>query len=132
MEALRFRLFRLLLLILSFVIFIYKCFDFSSLLAFKVGYELQMKNIFGAMNLPITSSSNIIIVTYMRSGSTLLGEIFKHHPDVFYFYEPFRRIQTRLVKLMINFNRCSLPTRHIFLPMSDLTFKSPHEERKEK
>ncbi|XP_075262694.1 carbohydrate sulfotransferase 5-like [Convolutriloba macropyga] len=32
----------------------------------------------------------IIILTYMRSGSTLLGEVFKQHKDVLYLFEPFR------------------------------------------
>ncbi|XP_070188924.1 carbohydrate sulfotransferase 1-like [Littorina saxatilis] len=30
----------------------------------------------------------LILLTYMRSGSTFTGELFNHHPRVFYFYEP--------------------------------------------
>jgi len=31
---------------------------------------------------------NLIIVSHGRSGSTLTGDIFNHHPSVFYMYEP--------------------------------------------
>ncbi|KAK7096716.1 hypothetical protein V1264_003789 [Littorina saxatilis] len=30
----------------------------------------------------------VILLTYMRSGSTLTGEVFNKHPRVFFFYEP--------------------------------------------
>ena len=30
----------------------------------------------------------ILLYTFMRSGSTLLGDIFASDPDVYYFYEP--------------------------------------------
>ncbi|XP_070178774.1 carbohydrate sulfotransferase 4-like isoform X1 [Littorina saxatilis] len=30
----------------------------------------------------------VIILTYMRSGSTFTGDLFNHHPSVFYLYEP--------------------------------------------
>ncbi|XP_046352055.2 carbohydrate sulfotransferase 5-like [Haliotis rufescens] len=32
--------------------------------------------------------TNLIILTYMRSGSTLTGGMFDQHPDVFYVFEP--------------------------------------------
>ena len=32
----------------------------------------------------------VIILTYGRSGSTLIGEIFKTDPDIIYLFEPFR------------------------------------------
>ncbi|XP_078367587.1 carbohydrate sulfotransferase 1-like [Oculina patagonica] len=35
-----------------------------------------------------TARRNLIIVTHGRSGSTLTGDIFNHHPSVFYMYEP--------------------------------------------
>ena len=34
------------------------------------------------------SRRNIIIVSHGRSGSSLMGDIFNHHPSVFYMYEP--------------------------------------------
>ncbi|XP_031569269.1 carbohydrate sulfotransferase 1-like [Actinia tenebrosa] len=33
--------------------------------------------------------TNLIILSHSRSGSSFLGQIFNHHPDVFYMYEPF-------------------------------------------
>ena len=36
----------------------------------------------------------VIILTYMRSGSSLTGEIMQQHPDSFYVYEPLRMLQT--------------------------------------
>ena len=41
---------------------------------------------------------NLVIVTHGRSGSTLVGDIFNHHPSVFYMYEPLQtaiRVQTK-------------------------------------
>ena len=41
---------------------------------------------------------NLIIVAHGRSGSTLLGEMFNHHPRVFYLFEPLqalKRVYTR-------------------------------------
>ncbi|XP_078363910.1 carbohydrate sulfotransferase 4-like [Oculina patagonica] len=35
-----------------------------------------------------TARRNLIIVSHGRSGSTLTGDIFNHHPSVFYMYEP--------------------------------------------
>lgn len=39
------------------------------------------------------SRKNIIIVSHGRSGSTLMGDIFNHHPSVFYMYEPLQTAQ---------------------------------------
>lgn len=41
----------------------------------------------------------LIVVSHGRSGSTLMGDIFNHHPSVFYMYEPLqsiRRVHTNL------------------------------------
>ena len=46
-----------------------------------------------------TARRNLIIVTHGRSGSTLTGDIFNHHPSVFYMYEPLQtaiRVQKKL------------------------------------
>ena len=45
-----------------------------------------------------TARKNLIIVSHGRSGSTLTGDIFNHHPSVFYMYEPLqtpKRIQEK-------------------------------------
>ena len=36
---------------------------------------------------------NIIIISFPRSGSSFLGEIFNHHPAVFYLFEPLQAVQ---------------------------------------
>ena len=44
---------------------------------------------------------NIVIVSHVRSGSTITGDIFNHHPSVFYLHEPLQtveRISQRLKK----------------------------------
>ena len=33
-------------------------------------------------------TTKLILLTYMRSGSSFAGEIFNNHPEVFYVYEP--------------------------------------------
>lgn len=38
--------------------------------------------------IPIQLKKSIIIVTFMRSGSTFLGELFNVHDDAFYMFEP--------------------------------------------
>lgn len=40
-----------------------------------------------------TARRNLIIVSHGRSGSTLTGDIFNHHPSVFYMYEPLQTAQ---------------------------------------
>ena len=44
---------------------------------------------------------NIVIVSHARSGSTITGDIFNHHPSVFYLHEPLQtveRISKHLIK----------------------------------
>ena len=40
---------------------------------------------------------NIIVIAHGRSGSTIIGDIFNHHPSVFYLHEPLQTVE-RLVK----------------------------------
>lgn len=40
----------------------------------------------------------VLILTYMRSGSTLLGDILQHHPGSFYGFEPLRYIDEDIHK----------------------------------
>ena len=47
--------------------------------------------------LSTTARRNLIIVSHGRSGSTLMGDIFNHHPSVFYMYEPLQTAE-RVVK----------------------------------
>ena len=52
----------------------------------------------------------VIILTYMRSGSSFTGDVFNHHPDVFYVYEPLWSIQKNYAKsLYIPFLNRSAP-----------------------
>ncbi|XP_025084644.1 carbohydrate sulfotransferase 6-like [Pomacea canaliculata] len=48
-------------------------------------------------DVPGTSKADVrlVIATYMRSGSTLVGEFFNIHKQVFYFFEPLWSIQKR-------------------------------------
>ena len=36
---------------------------------------------------------NVLIVAHGRSGTTFAGDIFNHHPDVFYMYEPLQTVE---------------------------------------
>ena len=42
---------------------------------------------------------NLIIVSHGRSGSSLMGDIFNHHPSVFYMYEPLQSPERVMKKL---------------------------------
>ena len=45
---------------------------------------------------------NLIIVSHGRSGSSLMGDIFNHHPSVFYMYEPLQTAQRVMDKSSLN------------------------------
>ena len=49
-----------------------------------------------------TARRSLIIVSHGRSGSTLTGDIFNHHPSVFYMYEPLQTAKRVQNKLKIN------------------------------
>lgn len=77
--------------------------------------QLEFSSLHGAMNqfvsphhlqVELTSTRNfeipihakkakIIILSYPRSGSSFLGDIFNHHPGVFYLFEPLITVQRR-------------------------------------
>lgn len=40
-----------------------------------------------------TTRNNILVVAHGRSGSTFIGDIFNHHPGVFYMYEPLQTVE---------------------------------------
>ena len=56
---------------------------------------------------PTANFTGVMILTYMRSGSSLTGDILQHSPDAFYVYEP-----------MHEFNVDNLP----YTPPVNLTF----------
>lgn len=58
--------------------------------------ELFRQNLSAVMNASedVQNFTAVIILTYMRSGSSLTGEIMQQHPDSFYVYEPLRMLQT--------------------------------------
>lgn len=67
--------------------------DFANLEAVLADSEMEIKDHSN------TARKNLIIVSHGRSGSTLMGDIFNHHPSVFYMYEPLQsvgRVHTKL------------------------------------
>ncbi|ELT95586.1 hypothetical protein CAPTEDRAFT_200452 [Capitella teleta] len=43
-----------------------------------------------------TPSTKVLLMAYMRGGSSLLGEVFNQDPDVFYWYEPLTQFYSSL------------------------------------
>ena len=41
---------------------------------------------------------NVILLTHMSSGSSVVGNIFNLHPDVFYLYEPMRALRRKVYR----------------------------------
>ena len=68
----------------------------------------------GVSSSPIPSeSSEILIVTMFRSGSSFVADLFSHHPGVFYVFEPFllnQRISqnvTVAAEILLDIHNCS-------------------------
>ena len=61
---------------------------------------------------PETQRKNLIIVSHGRSGSTLTGDIFNHHPSVFYMYEPLQSAQ-RVKKNLRNTSYSALVEQYL-------------------
>ena len=40
----------------------------------------------------VRGPTQVLLLTYMRSGSSLVGDILQHMPDAFYVYEPLRML----------------------------------------
>ena len=55
-----------------------------------------------------TARRNLIIVSHGRSGSSLTGDIFNHHPSVFYMYEPLQTAQRVSKKKLTNASYSSI------------------------
>ncbi|XP_072285520.1 carbohydrate sulfotransferase 6-like [Pyxicephalus adspersus] len=84
---------------------------------------------------------HILILSSWRSGSSFLGQIFNHHPDVFYVYEPARMVWVKYPNekasllhypvrdLLRSLYNCDMSPLHDYLPrngryISDLPFWS--------
>lgn len=53
---------------------------------------IHTRNKFESTN-PNKPRLNVIVLTHMSSGSTVVGNMFNLHPDVFYIYEPLHRLR---------------------------------------
>ena len=58
--------------------------------------DLERNNDFKRLN---TAKKNLIVVSHGRSGSSLMGDIFNHHPSVFYMYEPLQTVERIYTKI---------------------------------
>lgn len=55
----------------------------------KKKVDISSNNVKEVLQSPSEDNRTLLIIsTYHRSGSSLLGDIFNNHPDVMYFYEP--------------------------------------------
>ena len=57
----------------------------------------QPRNVYGEkqrlLDGDVKKRQNLIIVAHGRSGSTFIGNIFNHHPNVFYLFEPYQTVE---------------------------------------
>ncbi|XP_053545108.1 carbohydrate sulfotransferase 5-like [Bombina bombina] len=84
---------------------------------------------------------HLLILTSWRSGSSFLGQIFNHHPDVFYLFEPARVVWVKIPNesaellhypirdLLHSLFNCDVSPLHSYLPrngryISDLSYWS--------
>lgn len=51
-----------------------------------------------------TARRNLIIIAHGRSGSSITGDIFNHHPDVFYMYEPLQTVERTYGNFHLDYN----------------------------
>ncbi|XP_078363375.1 carbohydrate sulfotransferase 4-like [Oculina patagonica] len=51
-----------------------------------------------------TARRNLIIIAHGRSGSSFTGDIFNHHPDVFYMYEPLQTVERTRKDFKLDYN----------------------------
>lgn len=51
-----------------------------------------------------TARRNLMIIAHGRSGSSLTGDIFNHHPDVFYMYEPLQTVERTHKNFNLDYN----------------------------
>ncbi|XP_062404315.1 carbohydrate sulfotransferase 1-like [Sardina pilchardus] len=99
----------LLLLALVYVVIQYIAIRSFPSIALNIGSVLHNQNHFQLLHsmdpaclrykkdyLRNISPSHVLILAATRSGSSFLGQLFNHHPDVFYLYEPLNHIQSAL------------------------------------
>lgn len=55
--------------------------------------QVKTKNVALRLHLNTTARKNLIIFSHGRSGSSITGDIFNQHPDVFYLYEPLQTVE---------------------------------------
>lgn len=55
-----------------------------------------------------TARRNLIILSHGRSGSSITGDIFNHHPDVFYMYEPLQTVERTRDNFKLDYNSLAL------------------------
>ena len=64
------------------------------LVFFSLTFMYTLRNpLRNAPLMPHPKRVNIIVTSFPRSGSSFLGEIFNHHPAVFYLFEPLQTVQ---------------------------------------
>ena len=51
-----------------------------------------------------SARKNLVIVAHGRSGSSITGDIFNHHPNVFYMYEPLQTVQRTKQKFAADYD----------------------------
>ena len=51
-----------------------------------------------------TARRNLIIIAHGRSGSSIMGDIFNHHLDVFYMYEPLQTVERTYRNFHLDYN----------------------------
>ena len=72
----------------------------------KYGYERAERRAFVESN--PSRRTNIVILSLPRSGSSFLGDVFNHHPQVLYLFEPLHSLQLNIQKSSLfhfNFTR---------------------------
>ncbi|KAM4642648.1 carbohydrate sulfotransferase 6-like [Discoglossus pictus] len=107
-----------------------------SLIIFSMTWLFHQHSIFNnAQNKPV----HLLILTSWRSGSSFLGQIFNHHRDVFYLFEPARVVWVKfpyesanllhypIRDLLCSLFHCDMSPLHTYLPrrgshISDLPF----------
>ena len=65
----------------------------------KYGYERVERRAFVESN--PSRRTNIVILSLPRSGSSFLGDVFNHHPQVLYLFEPLHSLQLNIQKSSI-------------------------------
>lgn len=86
-----------------------------------------------------TAKKNLIIMSHGRSGSTLMGDIFNHHPSVFYMYEPLQTVERvtpttlgtsknyneRAMEFLSGIFRCSFDSPEMLADIENFTVNRP-------